>query len=178
MLWVGNHDSRDTKGMALSCRWFGVLVRKAGDLEPPRVGPRGRIFASFWSTECRTASGVRVRHSTQVSDALMPRIGPTPCGSSPPAFRTDTPNQRRLKAMPLVSRESRSPTHGTQTGFQTPLMAIKHMIIAARSGGLGPEPPQGPRGVAPCPGFSAAHCWGALKPSLSQFSRFSQIRHL
>ena len=57
--------------------------------------------------------------------------------------------------------------------FTPPLVTVKHMIIAARSGGLGPEPPQGPRGVAPCPGFSAAQCWGALKPSSSNFGRLS-----
>ena len=95
MLWVGNHDSRDTKGMALSCRWFEVLVRKAGDLDPPRVGQWGRIFASFWSTECIIASGVAMIHSTRFFEAKNPRIGPTPCGSSFPAVRTNTLNQRR-----------------------------------------------------------------------------------
>ena len=62
--------------------------------------------------------------------------------------------------------------------FTPPLVTVKHMIIPARGAGFGPEPPQGPRGVAPCPGFSATHCGGALKPSLSYFSPFSQIRHL
>ena len=85
---VGNHDSRDTKGIAMSCRWFGALIRPAGDLEPPMVGPRGRIFTSFWS-------GVAMIHLTQFFEAQIPRIGPTPCGSSFPAGRINTPNQRR-----------------------------------------------------------------------------------
>ena len=103
--------------MALSCRWFGVLVRKCGGLEPPRVGPRGRIFASFWSTKCFTSPTVatEVKHLTQVSDALMPRIGPTLCGSSPPHFRTNTPNQRHLTgsamSLPSAARADRGLHH-------------------------------------------------------------------
>ena len=39
-------------------------------------------------------------------DVKMRPHRPTLGGSRSPAFRTNTPNQRQLKAMPLVSRES------------------------------------------------------------------------
>ena len=68
-------------------------------------------------------------------------------------------------AMPLVPREGGFPTHSAETGSHTPHSARhEHMIITARGAGFGPEPLQGPRGVAPCPGCSAAHCWGHGNP--------------
>ena len=159
-------------------RWFGVLVRKAGGLEPHGVGPIRGINASETCVKgniVRRGDYVTFGRCLRWIDAT-PR--PNPLRFEPTSLANRHPEPAAAQGhMPLVSRESRSPTHGTQTGFQTPLMAIKHMIITARRGGLGPEPPQGPRGVAPCPGFSAARRWGALKPSLSHFSRFSQIRH-
>ena len=88
----------------------------------------------------------------------------------------------------MVPHKEGFPTHSANTGFYTPLVANKHMIITARGAGFGPEAPQVPTSggrVLPRaslhPGLSAAHCWGALSnPSLSHLGALSNpsLSHL
>ena len=128
-----------------------------------KVARARRTRCDLWSTKKMRRCDPEAQPSA-VRDHQPSDITPRTSGSSRPCpwYRANR------DSLPTAPKQD----------FTPPLVAVKHMIIPARGAGFGPEPPQGPRGVAPCPGFSAAHCWGALKPSLSHFSPFSQIRHL
>ena len=124
-------------------RWFRVLVRTAGNLEPHGVGPIRGVSASKNRVECNTSRRIDVRHSVDQKDVKMRPRGPTLGGSRSPAWRTNTPNQRQLKAMPLVSRKCRSRTHSFHTEFHTTLGDREtHDYTRARCG-VRPRAPPG-----------------------------------
>jgi len=142
-------------------RWFRVLVRPAGGLEPHRVGPIRGFLASKSCVECNTPPGPMCYiRSTKKMRRCDPEAQPSAVRDHQPGEPTPrTSGSSRPCPWYRANRDS-LPTARKQD-FTPPLVTVKHMIIPARGAGFGPEPPQGPRGVAPCPGFSAAHCWGA-----------------
>ena len=160
---------RDRREQRRGMVWSRVLTAAGSGCLFGRLGGSNRMGLGRYEGVRPQKLASKVPHDADAmwylsSMIKMGRCDPT---AQPSAVRdhqpSDRPPRKRGDSRRCPSRRATAdpaPTAPIQN-FTPPLVTVKHMIIPARGAGFGPEPPQGPRGVAPCPGFSAAHCWGA-----------------